>query len=120
MLAAAVHACAAGMAAIIIGTDCPAQRPEDLLQARARLDGTDIVLQPAHDGGYVLIAMTRPHPEAFSDIPWGSAAVLDTTRRRCGASGLRIDELRALPDLDQPEDLDLAIAQGWIDRERWS
>jgi rSAM/selenodomain-associated transferase 1 len=120
MHAAAVHAHAAGMPAVIIGTDCPAQQPGDLMQARAMLDGADLVLQPAHDGGYVLIAMKRPQPEVFRDIPWGSETVLDMTRRRGVEAGLHIVELRALPDLDDTVDLDLAIARGWIDRERWS
>ena len=119
MYAAAIHADAANMSVIIIGTDCPAQRPEDLLQARALLEGADVVLQPALDGGYVLIGMNHPHPGVFCDVPWGGASVLEVTRRRCIESVLRIAELRALPDLDHPEDMDLAIARGWIDRTRW-
>jgi len=120
MHAAVVHAHAAGTPAIIIGTDCPAQQPADLMQARAMLDRADLVLQPALDGGYVLIGMNRPHPGLFRDISWGSETVLDMTRRRGIEAGLHIVELRALPDLDDTVDLDLAIARGWIGRERWS
>jgi len=120
MLVAVRHAAAAGAAAIVIGTDCPAQRPHDLQQAQQLLLTHDVVLQPANDGGYVLIAMNRPQPELFSDIVWGSASVLETTRRRCTALGLRRAELRRLPDLDQPEDLDLAIENGWLERSNWS
>jgi rSAM/selenodomain-associated transferase 1 len=120
MLAAARHAHATGMAAIIVGTDCPAQRPDDLRHAHQLLATHDVVLQPADDGGYVLIAMNDPHAELFSGIRWGSEVVLDETRQRCSALGLRCTELRSLPDLDHPDDLDRAVEEGWLERGRWS
>jgi rSAM/selenodomain-associated transferase 1 len=120
MLAAAVHAHRTERSSIIIGTDCPAQRPDDLRQARDRLETSDVVLQPALDGGYVLIGMNRPHPELFLDMPWGSDAVLDNTRRRCAEHRLTLSELHALPDLDRPDDLDLAIATGLLEGTLWS
>jgi rSAM/selenodomain-associated transferase 1 len=120
MLAAARHAHAMGMDSIVIGTDCPAQTPDDLQQAHMLLARSDVVLQPAHDGGYVLIGMHEPHPEVFTDIEWGSAGVLDATRRRCVRHGFNLAELRALPDLDRPDDLEAAFAAGALDRARWS
>jgi rSAM/selenodomain-associated transferase 1 len=115
MRAALAHAHANGRVAVVIGTDCPAQRPDDLLQARALLGQHDVVLQPAWDGGYVLIALARPQPALFEDVQWGSDAVLATTRARIEALGLSSVELRGLPDLDRPADLDLAVARGWVD-----
>jgi uncharacterized protein len=120
MLAAAWHAHRASMASIIIGTDCPTQRAEDLLQARALLEDCDVVLQPALDGGYVLIGMNCPHPEVFRDIAWGSDSVLESTRRRCFELNLRVAELAALPDLDRPEDLERAFTAGALERRQWS
>jgi rSAM/selenodomain-associated transferase 1 len=120
MLAATVHAHCSEWRSIIIGTDCPAQRADDLLQARDRLETCDVVLQPALDGGYVLIGMNRPHPELFLDMPWGSDAVLERTRRRCADHRLTLSELLALPDLDRPDDLDLAIASGLLGGTLWS
>lgn len=120
MLAAARHAHRASMSSIIIGTDCPAQRADDLLQAQKRLEDSDVVLQPALDGGYVLIGMNQPRPEVFDDIAWGSDTVLDSTRRRCAEHGLRVAELSALPDLDRPEDLEQAFDTGALERAQWS
>ncbi|HQR20585.1 MAG TPA: TIGR04282 family arsenosugar biosynthesis glycosyltransferase [Burkholderiaceae bacterium] len=120
MLAAVRYAHALDMDSILIGTDCPAQAPDDLRQARTRLARSDVVLQPAHDGGYVLIGIREPHPELFTDIEWGSDKVLDATRRRCVGHGLRLAELHALPDLDRPDDLEAAFAAGALDRARWS
>jgi glycosyltransferase A (GT-A) superfamily protein (DUF2064 family) len=53
-------------------------------------------------------------------MPWGSDAVLDNTRRRCAEQCLTLSELRALPDLDRPDDLDLAIATGLLGGTLWS
>ncbi len=41
---------------VLIGSDCPAFTPEHLrAAAQALRDGSDVVLTPAEDGGYVLI-----------------------------------------------------------------
>ena len=56
----------------------------------------------------------------FTRVAWGSDTVLGVTRQRCTGLGLALAELRALPDLDTPADLDAAIAAGLLDRRRWS
>lgn len=116
MLAAVSHAHAAGAACLVIGTDCPAQTPADLLHAAALLDTHDVVLQPAHDGGYVLIGMRRPYPLLFSQMPWGGDTVCAQTLASCRHLGLRIAQLHPLPDLDRPADLAQAIASGVVER----
>jgi len=120
MLAAQLDAQAQGLRSLVIGTDCPAQRPEHLVEACRLLEAHDVVLQPALDGGYVLIGATSPHAELFRDIHWGSDTVLATTRARCVALGWRCAELHPLPDLDRPDDMDLALARGWIDATAFS
>lgn len=117
MQVAALAAKAAGRYLIIIGTDCPAQTPADLAEARALLEESDVVLQPALDGGYVLIGL-RPSIQSFDpifgDIEWGTERVLPVTRDRLRGAKLSSRELRPLPDLDRAEDLDRALAEGWI------
>jgi rSAM/selenodomain-associated transferase 1 len=120
MLAALCHAKACGRQGIVIGTDCPAQSEADIAHAGALLAEVDVVLQPADDGGYVMIGMAQPHPEIFAEMPWGTDAVLARTRERIRALGLRHAELPALPDLDRPEDIAVALAHGWIDRGAWA
>jgi rSAM/selenodomain-associated transferase 1 len=120
MLAALWHAEACDRRGIVIGTDCPAQSEADIEHAGALLAEYDVVLQPALDGGYVMIGMARPHPEVFAEIPWGTDAVLAKTRERIRALGLRHAELRALPDLDRPEDIAVALEHGWIERGAWA
>jgi len=101
--------------AVLIGTDCPAMTVDDLHDAAAALDNNDVVVQPALDGGYVLIALRASQPQLFAGIAWGSALVLEQTMARAAELGLTVGRARPLPDLDTPEDHAHALAQGWID-----
>lgn len=100
--------------ALIVGTDCPAQQPSDLAAAFVALDNADAVVQPAEDGGYVLIGLSRLQPALFIDVPWGSERVLAVTRERAADAGIALAELPASWDLDRPADYDRALALGLI------
>jgi hypothetical protein len=100
---------------VLIGTDCPAQTVQDLEQAADALRSHDAVLQPAQDGGYVLVALKRPQPQLFEAIDWGSERVVKQTQQRAALLGLALHLLRPLPDLDSAADLQHARDQGWID-----
>ena len=89
---------------VVIGSDCPEVGPSDVRAALKELKGHDIVLGPAVDGGYWLIALRAPHPELFSNITWSSDQVLAQTLARAKALGLRIQLLRILQDIDTEED----------------
>ena len=92
--------------AMLIGSDCPALRPADLrAAARALRGGADAVLSPAEDGGYALIGVRRVSRELFTGIEWGSARVLAQTRRRLRRLHWQWTELRAVWDVDRPEDV---------------
>lgn len=115
-LAAAGAAAFAGgaTAVLLIGGDCPAL-DEPLLRTAAETllqPGTDAVLGPAVDGGYVLLGLRAPAPGIFSGIDWSTARVLDQTRARLAAAGLRRRELPVLADLDDETDWRRAVADG--------
>src|SRR5262249_58573147 len=62
---------AAGHAgAILVNSDSPTL-PRALLEAavEAVFSGDNLVISPAHDGGYTLIGLSKPHPHPFADIP---------------------------------------------------
>jgi rSAM/selenodomain-associated transferase 1 len=90
---------------LIIGTDCPALTADHLAVAAATLMMHDAVVIPATDGGYVLIGLRKPHGAFFTGMTWGTATVMDETRRRMKALALSWRELPALWDVDTPEDL---------------
>lgn len=109
------RALAARLPAVLIGSDCPALTPEYLREAKAALAaGYDAVLGPAEDGGYVLVATRRSHPDAFAHIRWGGPHVMAEQRERFRAIGWRWTELATLWDVDRPEDVG-RLGEGLLD-----
>ena len=102
-------ACALGHRATqvaLIGSDLPSLPPAYIVQAFARLDdGADVVLGPAEDGGYYLIAATAPHPALFAGIAWSTAAVYAQTIAKVAASGLSLGTIPPWYDIDSMADL---------------
>jgi len=101
-------------ACVLIGTDCPALTTTHLGQAFDALARHDVVIIPAEDGGYVLIALRAPQPRLFEDIEWGGSTVMQATRAHIEAARLRAAYFDPLPDLDTPQDLARAQAAGWL------
>ena len=95
-------------AAIAVGSDHPALSRRTVAEALARVGGGGAAAIPAEDGGYCAIAFSADAPwkEALRDVPWSTAAVLDTTRRRLADCGVELSMLPAGYDVDRPEDLD--------------
>lgn len=115
MLHAAVTALAAAPRVIIIGADCPVLTTGDLQRAAAALaNGNDAVLIPAEDGGYVLIGLKWWDARLFTDIAWGTAQVMATTRERLAALAWRWHELPPAWDIDRPADFERLAASGLI------
>ena len=91
---------------LVVGTDCPMLSAEHLRSAADILGGgSDVVIIPADDGGYVLVGMRKPQPALFSDMRWSTPGVMDETRRRLRQLGLAWQEPATLWDVDVPEDL---------------
>lgn len=90
---------------VLIGTDCPELTADILDKAFGLLEQHDVVIGPTHDGGYYLIGMTGAFPQVFTQMPWGTDAVLEKTLevlRSIGALWALTDELT---DVDTSEDL---------------
>jgi len=103
---------------ILIGSDVPMLTAVHLADAAERLGaGADAVLAPAEDGGYGLVAISRPLPEMFSDMPWGTSVVMALTRQRLRAARRSWQELDPVWDVDGPKDLarleSIPALSGW-------
>lgn len=98
----------------IIGTDCPELNASTVSAAFAQLEEHDVVLGPALDGGYYLVALRGPVPELFQTIAWGEPSVLETTLRRADSLRLRVGLLPAMADIDCPVDLG-RLNEGWLE-----
>jgi rSAM/selenodomain-associated transferase 1 len=90
---------------IIIGTDAPALDTGTITQAIEGLrSGKQAVFVPAEDGGYVLLGLSEAREELFRDISWGSAQVMQQTRRRLQENAIDYLELDTCWDIDVVED----------------
>ncbi len=89
----------------IIGSDCFELEQHHLQAAFNALKQHDIVIGPAHDGGYYLLGLQEQQPELFKNKIWSTpdvyADTIDDTRRL----GLSVYELPRLHDLDDIQDL---------------
>ncbi len=91
---------------VIVGTDCPALNRQYLQRACSALrEGTELVIGPARDGGYVLLGTRVADPHLFHGIPWGGPKVLQTTLQRARRLGCRTLLLDPLADIDRVQDL---------------
>lgn len=102
---------------IIIGGDCTPLRVEHIDAAVAALNnGSDLVLGPASDGGYVLIGARRAPARVFRAVDWGSGRVLRQTRTRLRGAGLAVTELATSWDVDHPADVRRLLREGGVSR----
>ena len=91
---------------LFLGTDSPHMAESRLADVVARLGDHDVVIGPVADGGYDLIAMSKPAPELFEGIAWGSEHVLRQSLERAKGSGVSVALLDQSFDLDTPESLE--------------
>jgi len=90
----------------LVSSDIPGIPTGSLGRGFALLEkGCDVVLGPAHDGGYWLIAMREPAEALFRDIPWSTPAVWAATLERCESAGLTVASVDLWRDVDTPVDL---------------
>ncbi|MFZ6663776.1 TIGR04282 family arsenosugar biosynthesis glycosyltransferase [Peijinzhouia sedimentorum] len=92
---------------ILIGSDCPEINILILNEAEQALDHHDLVIGPAADGGYYLIAMKEVHYELFQNMEWSHAQVLEQSLQRAKSKSLSIHMLQTLSDIDNVADLNL-------------
>jgi rSAM/selenodomain-associated transferase 1 len=93
----------------IISSDTPHLPLAWLADAYRALAAHDLVLGPADDGGYSLIAMTRAY-DVFAGVAMGTERVLAQTLALAQARGLRTHRLTSIFDVDEPADLPRLVA----------
>ena len=91
---------------MIIGSDCVGMDETFIGEAFDALDSHDLVLGPAGDGGYYLLAMSEQQSWLFKDMPWSTDQVLPATLDRIEARELKVHQLEEKLDVDTADDLD--------------
>lgn len=99
---------------VVVGSDHPTLGEERIGEAFELLEsGADLVLGPAHDGGYYLLGIGGEalHPELFRGISWSSDGVLSEMLANAARLGVEATLLAEERDIDTPADLD------WLSRQ---
>lgn len=90
---------------VCIGADCPYLDAAEIKKAFELLKTNDVVLGPAEDGGYYLVAAKKHHPGLFQEIPWSSDKVLKETLGKIKKLGMTHATLPVYSDIDTFGDL---------------
>jgi uncharacterized protein len=96
---------------VVIGSDTPHLPGERVSRAFDALEGNDVVLGPARDGGYYLLGASKLHLSLFRGMAWGTSQVYRETVRRARREGISMVSLPAWYDVDLPE----SVALLWKD-----
>jgi uncharacterized protein len=89
---------------VLLGADSPTLPVAWVEQAFGLLADADVVLGPATDGGYYLVAVGRRVPPIFAGIDWGQPTVLAETVARLADPSWRLTLLPPWYDLDTLSD----------------
>jgi rSAM/selenodomain-associated transferase 1 len=73
---------------VLIGSDAPTLDPTIVFSAFLCLEGRDVVLGPAADGGYYQVGSRRAPPPIFDRVDWSTPEVLGQTMERLRDTGL--------------------------------
>lgn len=90
---------------VIIGSDCLAITPDDVKESVKKLTDHDVVLGPADDGGYYLVALKRAH-DIFDGIEWSTPQVLAQTMQKISMKKLSSATLGTRYDVDTIAELE--------------
>jgi rSAM/selenodomain-associated transferase 2/rSAM/selenodomain-associated transferase 1 len=90
---------------VLVGTDVPEMRSDDIREAYRILETNDLVFGPTEDGGYYLVGMKEPRKEAFAKQTYGHGSVLENTIHALEQSDLSVGLGAKKRDIDTREDI---------------
>ena len=106
-----------GSAVLQIGTDTPQLDAGALAAALIPLRRVDAVLGPALDGGWWALGLRDPRRAAvLADVPMSRPDTGELTRRALLATGLRIEMLAQVRDVDDATDAHIVAADAPLGR----
>jgi 2-phospho-L-lactate guanylyltransferase (CobY/MobA/RfbA family) len=106
---------------LVVGTDVPGLSARHLAHALESLaaDPDRVVLGPSPDGGFYLLAASRPIPSLGTAVRWCRRDTLRALMRALRAAGRPVTLLDPLEDLDRPADLELWLSSRAAREVRW-
>ena len=85
---------------MVLGGDCPHVGEEILNETAKQLKSHDVVIGPAEDGGYYLLAMNAAEPRLFDKIDWSTERVFKQTMNWIRKLNLSCAILPTFSDVD--------------------
>ena len=104
---------------ILIGSDCITHTANTLNEAFMFLASNQIIIQPADDGGYVLIGQSQFCAEIFDGPKWGSSSVFETTIKILNSIKRTVFVLPQAFDIDVKADLYKLRAINNLEIKKW-
>ncbi|MDT7950821.1 MAG: glycosyltransferase [Acetobacteraceae bacterium] len=91
-------------AAVVLAADSPTLPTRVLAEAADGLlaGRSEAVLGAVEDGGYYLLGLRAPRPDAFARVRWSTDFAAADTRERLATAGLKCAELTPWFDVDDP------------------
>ncbi len=101
-------------AALLVGTDAINLDADDFCRAAEALISAeaDAVLQPAYDGGYVMIGARKPLGSSLKGTDWSSGKELGQTEIKLIKQGFKTLLMESRLDIDEPADMAAAKRAG--------
>jgi uncharacterized protein len=90
---------------VVLGADSPTIDPTIVVSAFLCLEGRDLVLGPATDGGIYLVGARGSVPPIFDGIDWNRPNVLSQSVERLKDTGLSLSLLPPWYRINQPNDV---------------
>ena len=90
---------------VVVGSESPSLDPTIVVSAFLCLEGRDVVLGPATDGGCYLIGARREAPPIFEGLDWSRPFVLSRFLDRLAETGLSLSTLPPWYKLARPDDV---------------
>lgn len=93
---------------VLVGSDIPGIDASVVRQALVALEGDAdrVVIGPSPDGGFYLLAASRPLGDTLASVRWCGRETLRTLRAALHRAGRPVTLIAPLADLDRPADLE--------------
>ncbi len=90
---------------VLLGTDCAEIQTTHINQAMVLLHNNDVVIGPATDGGYYLLAFNETKEYLFEGMPWSESNLLESTISQINRNNHKYTLLDTLNDVDTWDDI---------------
>lgn len=97
--------------AVLLGTDSPNVPLAHIDQAFEELHSANVVLGPSEDGGYYLVGISGKVPPIFTQVPWSTPDVWQSTVELLQSAKIHFSTLPTWYDVDNSADYERLVSE---------